>query len=120
MEIQTHQISDIKIAEVISTDMVIKNVEDGLDLLGNLYYQDYDKIILHEKDLTPDFFDLRTGLAGELLQKFSNYRVRLAIVGDFTQYPGKSINDFIAESNRTGQINFVSSVSEALSKLSKA
>lgn len=49
MEIETHNINDIKIAEVISTDSIIKNASDGLDLLGNLYYQGFDKIIIHEK-----------------------------------------------------------------------
>jgi hypothetical protein len=119
VKIETHQINDIKIAEVTSTDMVIRTIEDGSDLLGNLYYQDYDKIIIHQENITPDFFDLKTGIAGEILQKFSNYRVRLAIVGDFSQYLGKSFNAFIFESNKAGQINFVSSVSEALSKLAK-
>ena len=119
MEIETHQINDTKIAEVISTDMVIRTIEDGADLLGNLYYQDYDKIIVHQENITPEFFDLKTGIAGEILQKFSNYRVSLAIVSDFSQYSGKSFNAFIFESNKAGQINFVSSVSEALSKLSK-
>jgi hypothetical protein len=37
-------------------------------------------LVLDEKDLSPDFFDLRTGFAGEVLQKFTNYRARLAIV----------------------------------------
>jgi hypothetical protein len=99
MKIETHQINDTKIAEVISADIIIKNAEDGLDLLGNLYYQDFDRIILHEKNIIPDFFDLKNGMAGEILQKFSNYRVRLAIVGDFIQYTGKSIKDFMYESN---------------------
>lgn len=57
-------------------------------------------------------------MAGEILQKFSNYRVRLAIVGDFTSYSGKSIRDFIYESNKKGQINFVSTTEEALNVLS--
>ena len=118
MDIETHQLNDTKIAEVISDDLVIKTVEDGLYLLGNLYYQGFDAIILHEKNITPAFFDLKTGIAGELLKKFSNYRVSLAIVGDFTQYTGRSTNDFIFESNKTGRINFVGSLSDALSKLS--
>jgi hypothetical protein len=118
MEIETHIVNDKKIAEVVSDNIVITTAEDGLDLLGNLYYQDFDRIIIREKNITPDFFDLKTGLAGEILQKFSNYRVRLAIVCDFSNYQGKSIKDFIFESNRVGQINFVESVSTAISKLS--
>ncbi|MES2381452.1 MAG: DUF4180 domain-containing protein [Bacteroidota bacterium] len=118
MKIETHHIKNTKIAEVISTDTIIKRAEDGLDLLGNLYYQDFDKIIIHQHNITPDFFDLKTGIAGDILQKFSNYRVRLAIVGNFTHYTSKSINDFIFESNKAGQISFVNSTEEAINKLS--
>jgi hypothetical protein len=118
MEIEIHQVSGIKIAEVVAEDIVITHAEDGLDLLGNLYFQDVDKIILHEKNITPDFFDLKTGIAGELLQKFSNYRVRLTIVGDFSAYQSKSIKDFIYESNKLGQINFVATQQEAIDRFS--
>jgi len=90
-----------------------------LDLLGNLYYQDFDKIIIHEKNITPDFFDLKNKLAGDILQKFSQYRMPLAIVGDFSKFESKSLNDFIYESNNGKQVNFVSSISEALNSLSK-
>ncbi|MVM35306.1 DUF4180 domain-containing protein [Spirosoma sp. HMF4905] len=119
MEIETHQLNGIKAAEVVSTGIVIKSAEDGLDLLGNLYYQGFDTIIIYKENVTPDFFDLKTGIAGELLQKFSNYRVRLAVIGDFSNYSSKSINDFIFESNKIGQINFVNSISEALERLGK-
>lgn len=118
MKIETHHINDTKIAEIVSDTIFIKTVDDALDLLGNLYYQDVDKIIIQEKNITPDFFDLKNGIAGEILQKFSNYRVRLAVVGDFTPYSGKSITDFIYESNKNRQINFLSSTAEALKVLS--
>ena len=118
MNINTLKVNDFLAAEVESENVVIGNIEDGLDLLGNLYYQDFDKIIIHEKNVTKDFFDLSTGLAGEILQKFSNYRVRLAIVGDFSRYPSKSLHDFIAESNKRGHVNFVASVPAALDKFS--
>ncbi len=117
MTIETHSINTIRIAEVISDALVIETAEDGMDLLGNLYYQDFDKIILHEKNINSAFFDLKTGIAGELLQKFSNYRVRLAIVGNFANNPSQSLRDFIFESNTGRQISFVGSLQEALTKL---
>ncbi len=117
MKIETHKKNLINIAEVISEDIVISNASDGLDLLGNLYYQDFDKIIIHEKNITPDFFDLKNGMAGEILQKFSNYRVRLAIIVNFSKFTSKSINDFIFESNNGKQINFVGSQPEAIKVL---
>jgi len=118
MQITTHRINDTNIAEVISEETLIHRAEDGLDLLANLYYQEFDKIILHEKNITPDFFDLQNGMAGELLQKFSNYRIPLAIVGDFTKYKSKSMTDFIYESNKGRHVSFVATLSEALEALS--
>jgi hypothetical protein len=119
MKIETHYVNDTKIAEVISDFYVIDKIEDGIDLLGNLYYQGFDKIVIHEKSITPDFFDLKTGIAGEILQKFSTYRVRLAIVGDFSNRSSKSLSEFIYESNKGRQVNFVSSSDEALKILSR-
>ncbi|HEY9562062.1 MAG TPA: DUF4180 domain-containing protein, partial [Anseongella sp.] len=73
---------------------------------------------LHENALSPAFFHLKNKLAGDILQKFSNYRMRLAIVGSFDKYPGQSLKDFIRESNQGRQVNFVGSLPEALSVLS--
>lgn len=117
MEIKTHQINNTAIAEVVSQGIVINNIEDGIDLLGNVYYQGFDKMILYEKNLTTEFFDLKTKMAGEILQKFSNYRMRLIIVGDFTKYDSKSLKDFIFESNNGRMVNFVGSVDDALRTL---
>ena len=116
MNIKTHQINEIKIAEVTSDKMIINSTQDGLDLLGNLYYQEFDKIIIYEENITPDFFDLKNGIAGEILQKFSNYRVKLAIIGDFTKYTtkSKSIHDFIYECNKGKHVHFVSTLKEGL------
>ena len=120
MKVETHTINDIRIAEIVSEELVLKTAEDGLDLMGNLYYQGFDKVILHGKNITPEFFDLKTGLAGEVLQKFSTYRIRLAIVGDFLAYPSKSLRDFIYESNKGRQVNFVSTLAEALQVLTRS
>ncbi len=118
MQVKTHNINNQIIAEIISDEILIQNEQNGLDLMGNVYYNGFDKLIIHKHNLTPDFFDLKNKLAGEILQKFSNYRIRLAIVGDFSEFISKSLNDFIYESNQGKQINFLSSVSEALNKLS--
>jgi hypothetical protein len=117
MKIETHTLTGIRIAQIRAQVIVIKSESDGLDLLGNLYYEGFAGIIIHEHNITPDFFDLKNGMAGAILQKFSNYRMRLVIVGDFEKYPGKSLRDFIYESNKGKQINFVNSPSEALNRL---
>lgn len=117
MKIEVHNINNHTIAELISNEIIIKSIEESADLAGNLYYQNFDTIIVYEKNIVSDFFDLKSGIAGEVLQKFSNFRIRLIIVGDFSKYNRKSLNDFIYECNKGKQINFVASLSEAINKL---
>lgn len=117
MEIIAHSVNEIKIAEIVSDEMIIQSAQDGLDLLGNVYYQGFDKVIIYENNITPEFFDLKTKMAGDILQKFSNYRMGLAIVGDFEKYQSKSIRDFIFESNKTKHINFTETLENALKRL---
>lgn len=117
MQIKTHHYGKAEIAELISDELVIKDIDSGTDLLGNLYYEGIERVIIHQKNITPEFFDLKTKLAGEILQKFSNYQLRLAIIGDFEELESKSLRDFIRESNRGKLVCFVDSLKEAIKKL---
>ena len=114
MQILTHNLPNQKIAELVSDEILIHSASDGADLLADLYYQEFDKIILYEKNITPAFFDLKTGMAGEILQKFSNFRMQLAIVGTFENYTGKSFLDFVSESNKGGNIQFAGNIKDVL------
>jgi hypothetical protein len=80
-------------------------------------YMGSNKLIFHEKSISSGFFDLKSRLAGEILQKFSNYRVQLAIIIDHSKYTSRSLRDFIRESNKMGRVFFVSSREEAIKKL---
>ena len=60
---------------------------------------------------------MKTRLAGEILQKFINYRMKLAIVGDFSMYSSKSLQEFIYESNKGKAIFFMFNEKEAVEKL---
>ena len=119
MEIIINEHKGIKIAEVSGNEIVLNELDDAVDLLGNSDYLGASSTILLKEQINPDFFDLKTGLAGDILQKFSNYNKRLAIVGDFSNINSKALKDFIGESNRTGKINFVGTKEEAIEVLSK-
>ena len=118
MELKIHNPEANPIAELQSDKTEIKEVQDALDLMGNSSYQGVSKIIVRQHHLCPEFFDLKSGVAGEILQKFSNYSMQLAIVGDFSVYKSKSLKDFIFESNKAGRIVFVATLDEAVKKLS--
>lgn len=119
MELEFIFVNGHKISLLKSDTTIINDLQDAIDLLGNSSFNEAYKIIVFEKQLTPDFFDLKTKMAGEILQKFSNYRMQLAIVGEFKKYKSKSLNDFIYESNQLRRVNFVSTIDEAKEVLGK-
>jgi hypothetical protein len=112
-----HTINNITIAELTDNNFIINEVQDALDLMADLSYQECSRMIIHEKNLKKDFFDLSTRFAGEILQKFSNYSFKLAIIGDFSKYESKSLRDFIRESNRGNRIYFAEDLQSALLRL---
>ncbi len=119
MEFEIIEIKGDLIAVLKSSGMIIRETQDALDLMAEASYMNSQKIILREDQLAPAFFDLKSGIAGDILQKFSTYNVRLAIVGDFSKYTSKSLKDFIFESNKYGRINFLYSLEEACEKLGR-
>jgi hypothetical protein len=106
---------------VIGKSRKIDNVQTALDLMAEArYLGDSEAMVVYKESLTEAFFDLKTRFAGDVLQKFSNYRFKLAIVGDFSAYNSKALRDFIRESNRGHDIFFVTTEGEALQRLSAA
>lgn len=101
--------------EIKAEEIVINSEQDALDIMANMsYVHDSGIIIIHRQNLGEDFFDLSSGLAGGILQKFSNYRVRLFVVGDFSEIKSKSLKEFILESNKGRQVNFVADTPQAI------
>ena len=82
--------------------------------MADVRYDGADAVIIHEKNLPAAFFDLSTRLAGEILQKFTTYHLRLAIVGDFSAYKSNSLERFIEECNRGNQVFFVADKQKAI------
>lgn len=106
-----------KFAEIISDSVVIRDIRDALDLMADANYHEAAGTILREKHLPPTFFDLRSGLAGEIVQKCATYQMKLAIIGEFEKFQSDSLKAFIIESNRGRLIFFVSDLETAIAKL---
>jgi hypothetical protein len=99
--------------QIHGDDIVINTAQDALDMMGNY---PADAYIFSVQNFEPDFFDLSTKKLGEIFQKFANYRVKAAIIGDFAQFPSNVLKDFIYETNRQGEFLLVSSIDEVKSK----
>ena len=114
MKLIAHRAGDRTIVEVVADTVVLRTEQDVLDLMATAQYEHRaEALALHAHNLADDFLDLRTGLAGAVLQKISNYRFRLAVLGDFSNVASRALRDFIGESNRSGQVVFAASVDEA-------
>jgi hypothetical protein len=104
------------IIEFIVDGIIINNIDDVLTLFAT---NKCSTFILKKENIINDFFNLSTGIAGEILQKFSNYKKRMAIIGDFSNEKSKSLRDFIYESNKTKQIIFVDTIESAIKMFNK-
>jgi hypothetical protein len=106
------------LVEITSPEVRIGEAQDFLDLMATLRHcHGAHGVILPSSAFSTDFFDLKTGLAGEILQKSSNYGFRLAVVGDFSGMDAGPLRDFIRESNRGGLVMFAPSTEAALERL---
>ena len=113
MKTIVHEHDNIKIVEVLPDSVILNTSQEALDLMMTFFPLGIRKMILHRKHINPDFFVLHTGLAGEILQKFVNYRVQLAIVGDFKNRTSSGLRALISESNRGTQMFFLDDVEMA-------
>ena len=119
MHIEYIQNENGTIAVVSSNgEKAILDVQTALDLAMTARYEGgAEKLAIDKKAVTEDFFILSTGLAGEILQKFTNYHIKAAFYGDFTRYTSKPLQDFIYESNHGSDFFFVAEKEEAIEKL---
>ena len=109
-----------EIAIVKSNEIIIKDVQSAIDFIMTIKYETKcNKIALNKGAVVEDFFILSTGLAGEILQKFINYQIKIAIYGDYSKYTSKPLKDFIYESNNGKDIFFVKNEEESIKMLSK-
>ena len=107
------------IAIVYSDEVLIREVQDALDLVMTVKYESgAEKIVINKEAMDEKFFILSSGLAGEILQKFINYHVKFAIYGEYSKYTSKPLHDFIYESNNGKDFFFVNSKEEAIEALS--
>lgn len=90
------------------------------DLVSACYEKDVWNVLFDEGSLPPEFFDLSSGFAGEMIQKLVNYGIRAAVVvPDVTGY-SKPFRDFVLESNRSGPMRFFQDRESAITWLSNA
>jgi hypothetical protein len=97
----------------------IERVQDFLDVIAWGGEQDTSLFLLQEEHFPPAFYDLKTGFAGEILQKLTNYGCRLAIVGSFAGVRSPRFRELMREANKGRQVRFAATRDEAIAWLTQ-
>ncbi len=61
-------------------ERILSNEKDGLEVINGCFETNIKNIMLYDDVISSDFYDLKTGLAGFVLQKFTNYNIKAALV----------------------------------------
>jgi hypothetical protein len=114
MAATAYTLHGLRILEYESATPSLRDLKDAIEAIGTANSQSADLVVVPMENLDPKFFSLRTGLAGEIIQKFVTYRLRLAIVGDFSELTEESasLRDFMFEANQGESVWFVSTIEE--------
>jgi hypothetical protein len=96
---------------------------DGVtaDLVGEAIGQRVDVVVVPAERLTDDFFDIPTGVAAALTQKFSTYGLRVAVVGDLTPRiaADASLRDWVEAADQGGEVWFCQTFEDFQSRLDR-
>jgi PadR family transcriptional regulator AphA len=91
---------DRKIVECDPTVVCLAGERDALDLVAACGENRTDRLLIHAGNLTEDFYNLKTGVAGEILLKFTNYWIRVAAVLTPELAEEGRFGEMVRESNR--------------------
>ena len=109
------------VAVVLGEQKLITDAQSALDLAMTVKYETgAQRFAIPKKLVAEDFFILSSGMAGEILQKYINYQIKMAVWGDFSRYTSKPLHDFIYESNQGRDFFFVETREEAVQRLAEA
>ena len=99
----------------------LKSEREAIELIGEALEQGAKVVLIPVERLVDDFFQLKTGLAGQIVQKFVTYRRHLVILGDISEYVAQSraLKDFVYESNHGTSVWFLRNLQELDERLLK-
>ncbi|OLR95023.1 DUF4180 domain-containing protein [Actinokineospora bangkokensis] len=89
------------------------------DVIGGTWGTGAEWVVVPVSRLDPEFFRLSSGVAGEITQKFANYRLKLAVVGDIEEHLARSapLRDLVREANAGSQLWFAATEAEFTARL---
>ncbi|EPY2308010.1 DUF4180 domain-containing protein [Clostridium sporogenes] len=102
-----------KYIECISVEKQLSSERDVLDFIGICVENDIYKLVLHGDILSEAFFNLKTGLAGMVLQKFINYHIKVAVILENEEKFNDRFKEMIMESNKGNHFRIFKNIADA-------
>jgi len=117
-----YELHGVRVLECVPDGTRLQTYNDAVDLVGKTFENRATLIVIPVECLGNEFFQLKTRIAGELIQKFVQYRRHLVIVGDISGFLAESsaLRAFVAESNRGKEVWFLASRDELNDRLARA
>ena len=104
---------DGKYVEVISRETPLRTEQDAVDLVALCMENDSSLLLLHSQALEEDFFKLRTGIAGQMIQKWINYHVKTAAVAPKELIQRGKFKEMALEANKSNHFGVFESKEDA-------
>jgi hypothetical protein len=119
MSFQRISIADQPALVLDPESSLLRTEDDARDIIQETFGSGIRLAVVPVERLDPDFFVLRTGVAGAFVQKLVQYRLRLVVVGDISAQTAASdaLRDWVREVNRGRDILFVPDVAALESRL---
>jgi PadR family transcriptional regulator, regulatory protein AphA len=102
------------IAECQPGSGMVTDENSALDLVSICGEEGTDLLLLHHSNLHPDFYDLKTRLAGNVLLKLSNYGIHAAAVIPNEMIGSGRFYEFVIETNRRNDFRVFSNRDDAI------
>jgi DNA-binding PadR family transcriptional regulator len=102
-----------KYIECLSGESKIESQKEALELVAICGEHNTRRLMLHQENLPDEFFQLRTGIAGDILQKLTNYRIKTAAIISPELVDQGRFREMALEANRGQSFRIFDNVKEA-------
>ena len=118
----SYELHGVRVLECSTEGQPPRTSKDATDIVSAAWGYQAKVVVLPADWLGDDFFRLSTGVAGAVVQKLLDYRLRVAIVGDISGRTAGSeaLGDWVRECNRGRQVWFVRDVQVLADRLAPA
>ena len=79
---------------------LLESEREALELIEGCIEHHTDRVMVFAANLPKEFYDLKTGVAGGILQKFAQYRVRIAAILTAELVGNGRFSEMVLEANR--------------------